>query len=262
MTEEINTTRLNTQPIGIFSSLPISSQDHFVDLTPETTKEILRYGPRFVEAGAGTGHTAALLERHGADILCYDAAPPDQDENKFFHNTEHLHHPVRKNDPDDHSYINQEDRTLLLTWPPIKEAMAEKVLKAYNGKWLVYIGEERNGANAEANFFDLLEQKYVEVDRVPTTTTRGQQIAVFIHRRKRPQEKSEQRTGGISASVSRTVNAEVEEHDLQAAEELASKIAVAAVTAATKHAGANFRKTMENICRDTHRGALENLPYE
>ena len=257
MTEEIDTRR-----IGIFSSSPSNSKDRFVDLTPETIREILRYGPKFIEAGAGTGHDAALLEQHGADVRCYDAAPPDQGEDKYFYKTEHLQHPVRKNDPDDHSYTNQKDRTLLLIWPPIKEPMAEEVLKAYNGKWLVYIGEERNGANAEANFFDLLEQEYFEVDRVPTTTTRRQQIAVFIHRRKRPQEKSERRTEGISATVSRTVNAEAEEHDLRAAEELASKIAVAATIAAAKHAGANSRQTMENICRDTHRGALENLPHE
>ena len=262
MTEEIYTTGLATQPIGIFSSSPSNSKYHFVDLTPETIREILRYGPKFVEAGAGTGHDAALLEQHGADVRCYDAALPDQDGNKYFYKTEHLQHPVRKNDPDDHSYTNQEDRTLLLIWPPIKEPMAEEVLKAYNGKWFVYIGEERNGANAEANFFDLLEQEYFEVDRVPTNTTGGEQIAVFIHRRKRPPEKSERRTEEISASVSRTVNAEAEEHDLPAAEELASKIAVAAIIAAAKHAGANSRQTMENIRRDTHIGALENLPHE
>ena len=258
MTEEINTTR----PIGIFSSSPINDRDHFVDLTQETIREILRYGPKFVEAGAGTGYNAKQLEQHGADAWCYDAAPPDQGENKYFYKTEHIQHPVRKNDPDDHSYTNEEDRALLLIWPPITEPMAEEVLKAYNGKWFVYIGEERNGANAEANFFDLLEQEYFEVDRVPTTTTRGQQIAVFIHRRKKPQEKSERRAEEISASVSTTVNAEAEEHDLPAAEELASKIAVAAIIAAAKHAGANSRQTMEKICRDTHRSALENLPDE
>ena len=259
MTEEIATARRDTQPIGIFSSSPISSQDHFVDLTPDTIREILRYGPKFVEAGAGTGHNAMVLEQHGADLLCYDAAPPDQGENEYFRETEHLQHPVRKNCPDDHSYVNQEGRTLLLIWPPIKEPMAEEVLKAYNGKWLVYVGEERNGANAEVNYFDLLEKDYFEVNRVPANTTRGQQIYAFIHRRKRPQEKSERRTEEISASVSRIVKAEAEEQDLQAAEELASQITVAAITAAAKPAGANSRRTMEKICRVTHRGTLENI---
>ena len=262
MTKEIETTGLDAQPIGIFSNSRISSQDHFVDLTPETKKEILRYGPKFVEAGAGTGHDAALMEQHGADVLCYDAAPPDQDENEYFQKTDRLRHLVQKNSPDDHSYINREGRTLLLIWPPIKDRMAEKVLKAYTGKWFVYIGEERHGANAEANFFDLLEQEYFEVDRVPTKTVRGQEIAVFIHRRKRPQEKSQRRTEEISASVSKAVTAEAEEHDLRTAEALASKIAVAAITAAAQHAGANAKKTMEKICRDTRRGALENLPND
>ena len=262
MTKELETTGLDTQPIGIFSNSRISSQDHFVHLAPETIREILRYGPKFVEAGAGTGHDAALMEQHGADILCYDAAPPDQAENEYFHRTEHLQHLVRKNSPDDHSYVNQEDRTLLLIRPPIKDRMAEEVLKAYTGKWFVYIGEERNGANAEANFFDLLEQEYFEVDRVPTNTIRGQEIAVFIHRRKRPLEKLERRTEEISASVSKAVRAEAEELGLRTAETLASKIAVAAIIAAAQHAGANARKTMENIYRDTRRGALENLPHE
>ena len=46
MTKEIETTGLDAQPIGIFSNSRISSQDHFVDLTSETIREIIRYGPR------------------------------------------------------------------------------------------------------------------------------------------------------------------------------------------------------------------------
>ena len=185
--------------------------------------------------------------------------PPDQGENVYFQKTDRLQHPVSQNDPDDHSYINQEDRTLLLIWPPANEPMAAEVLRTYNGKWFVYIGEERNGANAEANFFDLLDQEYSEVDRIPTNTTRGQPISTFVHRRKRPHEKSERRAVAISSSASRTVTAEAQEHGLQAAEKLASKIAIAAITAAAGLAGANSRKTMESVCRDTHRGALQNI---
>ena len=70
MTKEIETTGLAAQPIGIFSNSRISSRDHFVDLTSETIREIIRYGPKFVEAGAGTGHDAALMEQYGADVLC------------------------------------------------------------------------------------------------------------------------------------------------------------------------------------------------
>ena len=52
MTKELGTTGLDAQQIGIFSNSRISSQDHFVDLTPEAIREILRYGPKFVEARA------------------------------------------------------------------------------------------------------------------------------------------------------------------------------------------------------------------
>ena len=151
-------------------------------------------------------------------------------------------------------------RTLLLIWPPLKDRMAEEVLKAYTGKWFVYIGEERGGANAEASFFDLLEGEYFEVDRLSTSTIPEDKTAVFIHRRKRPQEKSERRTEEISASVSKAVNAEAEERDLQDAEALASKIAAAGIIAAARHAGAKSRETMEKICRLTRKSALENLP--
>ncbi len=62
MTKEVKKPMLDSQPIGVFSGSDINSQDHFVDLTPETIREILRYGPKFIEAGPGTGHDAALLE--------------------------------------------------------------------------------------------------------------------------------------------------------------------------------------------------------
>ena len=260
MAKEPEATELDTQPIGVGSKPLSSSRDHYVDLTPEIIREILRYGPKFVEAGAGTGHNAALMEQYGADLLCYDAAPPDQDENEHFPRIKHVQHLVQKNSPKDHSYVNQEGRTLLVIWPPLKDPMAWEVLKAYAGKWFVYVGEERNGATAEANFFDLLELDYLEVDRVPISLIPGEETAVFIYRRKRPQEQSQRRTEGISASVSRAVNAEVEEHNLRSAKALASKIAVAAIIAAAQHAGADARDTMENICRRTHRSALENLP--
>ena len=260
MTREIERSEHDRRPIRISSNSPSRRRDHFVDLTPETINEILRYGPEFVEAGAGTGHDAVLMEQHGADIVCYDIAPPDQDENEYFPKTKQVQHLVQKNSPDDHSYVNQEGRTLLLIWPPIKDRMAEEVLKAHTGKWFVYIGEERNGANAEANFFDLLEQEYIEVDRVPASTLPGQEATVFIYRRKRPREKSERRTDEISAAVSKAVNAEASEHDLPSAEALASKVGTAAIIAAVEHAGANARETMEKICRRTHRSALENLP--
>ena len=219
MKDESNPSELDTQHMGIFSARDTGSRNHFINLRPETIREILRYGPKFIEAGAGTGYDAALLEKHGADVLCYDSAPPDRYNNKYFQGIDRLQHPVHKNDPTNHSYVNQEDRALLLIWPPIKEPMAEEVLRAYNGKWFVYIGEERNGANAEANFFDFLEQEYSEVDRLPTNV-RGQPISVFIYRRKRPNERSELWTEEISAYVSRTVNAEAEERDLEAAENL------------------------------------------
>ena len=58
--------------------------EHFVDLPPDTMREILRYGSKFVEAGAGMGCNGAMLEEKGADVLYYDAYPPNRTENGYF----------------------------------------------------------------------------------------------------------------------------------------------------------------------------------
>ena len=232
--------------------------DHFVDLPPDTMREILRYGPKFVEAGAGTGYNAAILEEKGADVLCYDAYPPDRTENGYLPGIKVLKHEVREHDPRDHSYVNRENRTLLLIWPPPKEKMAAEVLDAYKGKWLVYVGEERNGANAEARFFDALEQNYYEVDRLPAEGN-GRGGYAFIYRRRRREEESEQRAIKTCAWASRLVHEEAKEEGLEAAANLSSKIGAVATLAAMAHAGDNPRATMDKICKEIHRTALENM---
>ena len=170
----------DNQRIGIFEG-----RESFVIIDPSAVKRILRYGPKFVEAGAGTGYNAAQIELAGGDVVCYDAAPPDEGENEHFFQERCTYHSVWKNDPDDHSYINEEERTLLLIWPPLEGTMAEDVLRTYDGEWLVYKGEERRGATAAEEFFDLLEQQYSEVDRFPARITRKGQ-KVLIYRRKEP----------------------------------------------------------------------------
>ena len=237
--------------------------DYFIDLPLDVMREVLRYGPEFIEAGAGSGYNAAMLEGMGADLLCYDAYPPDRATNKHFGRIKALKHEVRQHDPKDHSYVNQENRTLLLIWPPLKERMAAEVLNAYKGKWFVYVGEGRNGATAEASFFDTLERDYCEVDRLQIEGSRWEEAHAFIYRRKRREEESEQSTTELFAEVSRLVHESAERDGLEAASNLSSEIGAVATLAAMAHADANPRATMDRICKDIHRTALENMiaPY-
>lgn len=45
-------------------------------------------------------------------------------------------------------------RVLLLVWPPCWESMAYDAVKAFSGRTVVYVGEGRGGATANASFFD------------------------------------------------------------------------------------------------------------
>jgi len=53
---------------------------------------------------------------------------------------------------------NLNNRSLLLVYPPCGD-MAVKVLREYQGDTLIYIGEGRGGVNANADFFDVLENR-------------------------------------------------------------------------------------------------------
>ena len=235
-------------------------RDSYVDITDEAIKEILRYGPKFVEAGAGTGYHASVLEKHGADVICYDKAPPDNHKNEYFRVKVQAHHQVHPNDPNDHSYVNQGDRTLILIWPPKIGGMSEEILRTYNGKWFIYVGQERNGATAEAKFFDLLEERYLMTDRIPMEGKGENLTSTSVYRRKWPEEEEDAKDRELCALASRSVISKAEQQGAKHAEYLATQIATATVTAASIEAAhGEARDTMERICKGIHRGALQNI---
>ena len=53
------------------------------------------------------------------------------------------------------------ERTLLLVYPPPHpDEMAFNCLKHYKGACLIYVGEGRNGVNANKDFFDEIDQNW------------------------------------------------------------------------------------------------------
>ena len=115
---------------------------------------VARYSP-LLECGAGTGYWAALLARHGADVLASDVAPPGQTAPRGrpvvpagaaaaanpFHGA---HRPWTEVEPLDaaRAVRAHPGRVLLLCWPPYDDDSASyAALRAYRGDVLLYVGD-------------------------------------------------------------------------------------------------------------------------
>jgi hypothetical protein len=132
-----------------------------------------------VELGAGSGHWARALRSRGLDVVAFDdmsalptGVPPD---------------PllVRKGDETALSRDSSlHSRTLLLVFPD-PGPMAKKTLAAFRGAVFVYVGEGRDGANADASFFDELEGSRWQLEStVPLNPFPGNHEKMYIFRRR------------------------------------------------------------------------------
>lgn len=122
------------------------------------TKEALRYlvdRSPVVELGAWDGYWAYEIDRLGGEITAFDLNPVL---NPWY--------PVSKADQDV-LLSTDESATLFLCWPPVG-GMAYEALLLHDGD-VVYIGElpgEGFKAFADMRFFDTLEARYEQVDRL------------------------------------------------------------------------------------------------
>ncbi len=128
--------------------------------------------PQGVEMGAGSGYWAWQLTQLGVDMFAYDETPPQLKTGNHWHSprtgpygellneTRSIFFSVQEGKPD---ILSQHtDRTLFLSWPPMSD-MASDCLKTYQGKRLVYIGEDDGGCTADDAFFAQLTEDWVEV---------------------------------------------------------------------------------------------------
>lgn len=141
---------------------------------------IANSGP-LVEIGAGTGYWAALLRMRGADLIAYDFEPPETGRNGYTLKsnswTEIL--PASETTVSYHP-----DRTLFLCWPPNNDEMAFRALRAYKGRTLIYVGEEFPGCTADANFHQLLEDRWILDKKIDLKRWHLIKDSAFFFRRK------------------------------------------------------------------------------
>ena len=130
-------------------------------------------GP-IVEIGAGRGHWQRALSEHGIDVVAFDnfsQLPPaaggggkagasgaqESALAKFM---------VGKVDQGDETVAEKfPERALLLCYPP-PGGFAARCLRHYKGSTLLYVGEGRDGCNANDDFFDALESGNWTVESV------------------------------------------------------------------------------------------------
>ena len=115
-------------------------------------------GP-LVEAGAGTGYWASLIDAAGGDIVCFDRYPPGSElvSEPEWHQQQEPWFPVQVGDA--RTVAGYPDRTLLLSWPPYETSMGFDTVEAYTdacGRRIVFIGEGPGGACGDQRMWTLL----------------------------------------------------------------------------------------------------------
>jgi len=136
---------------------------------------IKSYGP-VLELGAGHGQWQRALTARGADVMAFDTF-------------EDLPLPslgvlgkVHKGGLETLKMFPK--RNLLLIYPPMGD-MATKAVKSFQGEFLIYVGEGWGGANAEPQFFRLLETDWALVTSMDLNPYPQCHERLFVLRRKR-----------------------------------------------------------------------------
>jgi hypothetical protein len=116
-----------------------------------------------LEIGAGTGLWGELYRRYCED---YNICAPDwicTDSNPPVLTYTHVHHMDAKQALEE--FPNCE--TLILVWPPWDSYMGYEALIKFQGKQLIYVGENEFGCTGDDKFHVLLAEKWKQIDEIP-----------------------------------------------------------------------------------------------
>lgn len=156
--------------------------------SPDAIERLVKLSP-IVEIGAGRGYWAALLQDAGADVIAYDAAPPDRAENDWApESNEHgtyeteVFTEILEGGPE--KVLDHQDRSLFLCWPPHDERMAYDCLRQYKGDTVIYVGEPAGGCTADEMFDQLLASRFEEIEDITIPFWDGLHDYLSIHTRK------------------------------------------------------------------------------
>ena len=153
----------------------------FAVITDDAISQLATHigGREILEVGAGNGYLAHRLAQAGVSILPTDANPPQQSG-----------YPLGKVQYTD--IINIEACTairelpemdLLWSWPCPDDSSGQ-ALQHFQGKTLIYIGEQDDGCTAGKLFNQMLAQRFEPVDFIDIPSFPGVHDCVGIYRRR------------------------------------------------------------------------------
>ena len=112
-----------------------------------------------VDPMAGTGYWGYVLGQCGVQVASSDAFGPT--ENHWHHDYD-LWVPVEICDGAE-AVARHSDKTLLLSWPPYSEDVGTRILAAYHGDRVIFIGESDGGCTGDEDLHTALQTDWHEV---------------------------------------------------------------------------------------------------
>jgi len=143
-----------------------------------------------LEVGAGLGFWAALLQAHYIEVIPTDPfrshglekITPNQITKRTFTDVEcmdHLEAIKTYNTP-----------CLFLCWPSYNDPFAAEALTAFQGKYLIYIGEAEGGCTADDKFFELLSENWTRLEYISIPSWDSIYDGICIYVRNEPDRSS------------------------------------------------------------------------
>lgn len=145
----------------------------------EALKELDKYSP-LVEIGAGSGYWAYLAKSRGVKITPYDAFLGEKNKYKHFESWVTIH-------KGDESTLLKFDKNtnLFLCWPPYDSDMALNCAKNFKGSFIIYVGEDFGGCNANDEFFYYIENNFEKIGRINIPKWFGIHDYMTIYKRRK-----------------------------------------------------------------------------
>lgn len=125
-----------------------------------------------VEIGAGSGYWARCLADAGATVYAFD---------NLSWKIERLWYDVKRGGTQKAGTVAAD--ALLLCWPPYSEPMAYRALKAFQGPWVAYVGEGKEGCTGCSRFHRELDLNWGEPDEIPIGQWPGLHDRLMIYQR-------------------------------------------------------------------------------
>lgn len=135
-----------------------------------------------VDPIAGTGYWAYLLAQLGVDVVCYDLHPGAALATNGWHDGD-LHADVRAMDCAE-AVASHPDRTLFLSWPPHGQDVGARILRAYKGTRVIYLGDARGGATGDDDMHRILDMHWTQVATHQPVQWWGQHDRVVVYERR------------------------------------------------------------------------------